>query len=710
MKTCPQCATSYDNAMVVCPSDSSQLIEIKSDDSDQMLGKVLAGRFLLVDKLGQGGMGTVYKAVHTQMDRICALKLLSPLSADTESAVARFKREARMASRIDNPHAVTIYDFGQAEDGLLYLAMEFIDGNPLTRLLAGRQGLGIERTVHITRQIAEGLTAAHSLGIVHRDLKPDNIMIAQKGSDADFVKVLDFGIAKTVADDTDNVTKTGFVLGTPVYMSPEQLTGEKLDARSDVYSLAIIVYEMLSGRLPFEGDNAQAIMIKRVTSDPIRLRRASSSVSNSVEEVVMAGLARDRDARIPTAEAFASLLNDAQHGSTQAMSSPATNKIADQGGRKTNPITERHTVISGTPDQAFTAADTPEALPRTVSQQAAPPVSSEQKPAPAGPPPQPIQPASDYVTQPSTSIGAIKPGSMNADTVKVDTTEPSQKADPNAPATYDLYSERPAHPAGPLSQQPQFQPLPAPVQPQMAGGWPSAGQSAQRPQKSNKTLFIIAAVLVFGVLAIGVAYFLYSRANRSNEISTSPGQSTSQPPNAKVDEGAARAFYEDGKRHQKQAYLLEDSGSKAEADAENEKAIAEYRKALAAKPEFAEAHENLGVALYNLGRFDEALKEYETAMQQYGKPTAQVLTNQGLAFIGLKRYDQAANSFTKAREIDPIDSDLDYYIGFARHYSGDTEGAKASFRKYLANAPSGIYAQEVRDILAGRAEPVIPSP
>ncbi len=699
MKTCPQCATTYDNALAVCPSDNAKLIEIKSDGTDQMIGRMLAGRFLLVDKLGQGGMGTVYKAVHTQMDRICAIKLLSPLSADTESAVARFKREARMASRIDNPHAITIYDFGQAEDGLLYLAMEFIDGKPLTRLLAEEPGLGIVRTVHITRQIAAALTAAHSLGIVHRDLKPDNIMIAQKGADADFVKVLDFGIAKTVADDTDNVTKTGFVLGTPVYMSPEQLTGEKLDARSDVYSLAIIVYEMLSGRLPFEGDNAQAIMIKRVTSDPVKLSRASSTVSNSVEEVVMAGLARDRDARIPTAEAFASLLNDAQHGSTQVISSPATNKIAEQGGRQTNPITERQTSMAGTPDRPFTAVDTPDAVTQTVPEQAALPVSSEQKPAPTVPVPQPIQPASNYVTQPSTSIEALKPDSAKAGTVP-----PPQKADNTVQETFDLHSERPPYPVAPLSQQPQFQPRPAPAGQPAVGGWQSAAQPTQRPQKSNKAIFIIAAVLVVGILVIGAAYFLLSQSNQTNNTSTQSGQKTN------AGEGAAKAFYDDGKKHQEQAYLLENAGSKAEADAENERAIAEYRKALDAQPNYAEAHENLGVALYNLGRFDEALKEYEIATQQYGKPTAQVLVNQGLAYLGLRRYDQAASSFSKARELDPNDFDLDYYIGLARHYSGDTDGAKASFRKYLANAPSGTYAQAVKDILAGRAEPTIPSP
>jgi serine/threonine protein kinase/Flp pilus assembly protein TadD len=686
MKTCPQCATSYDDTQAVCPRDSAQLIKIVTDGSDPMLGKILAGRFLLVDKLGQGGMGTVYKAVHTQMDRICALKLLSPLSADTESAIARFKREARMASRIDNPHAVTIYDFGQAEDGLLYLAMEYIDGKPLTRLLADEQGLGITRTVHITKQIAQALTAAHSLGIVHRDLKPDNIMVSQKGTDSDYVKVLDFGIAKTVADDTDNVTKTGFILGTPVYMSPEQLTGEKLDGRSDVYSLAIIVYEMLSGQLPFDGDNVQAIMIKRVTNDPIRLRQATQAVSESVEEVVMSGLARDREARIATAEAFASLLIDAQHGGTQAMSGSATNQIAEQGGRQTNPITERQTVITGTPGQGFTAGDAPEAFPHTLEQTTAP-VISEQKPAPqtapvqpppVQPPPiQPLPPAANFVTQPSTSFEAMR----------ADATPPPQPISNNAPTTIDLRSEAPAYSGVPYSQQQQFQPRPA-------------------PKKSSKGFLILAVVLVVGVIAIGAAYFLYSRINKSNEV---PAASSPQP-NPGSDQEAAKMFYESGKGHQQQAYLLENSGSKAEAQAENEKAIAEYRKAIAAKPDFAAAHENLGVALYNLGRLDEAIKEYDTAIRQYGKPTAQVLTNQGLALLGLKLYEEAASSFVAAREIDPNDHDLDYYIGFAYHYSGDTEGAKAAFRRYLSNVPDGPYAKEVREVLAGRAVPVIPAP
>ena len=326
MKTCPKCGENYDNSIEVCPADGSALI--RANTNDPLAGKLLAGRYKIINKIGEGGMGAVYKAIHNKMDRVCAIKTLTGLSTDNEMAVARFNREARNSSRIDSPHAITIYDFGEAENGLLYLAMEFIDGKQLTDILEQEGVINLDRTIHITSQIAEALTAAHALGIIHRDLKPDNIMITEKADKTDYVKVLDFGIAKTMADDgAENVTKTGFVLGTPAYMSPEQLTGESLDARSDVYSLAIIVYEMLSGQLPFEGDNLQAKMIKRLMSDPIRLRDVMPSVSDSVERAVMAGLARDREKRTPTVQAFASSLSDAYNLSTISVGRRSTSRL-----------------------------------------------------------------------------------------------------------------------------------------------------------------------------------------------------------------------------------------------------------------------------------------------------------------------------------------------------------------------------------------------
>lgn len=337
MTICPQCGKTYDDEIEVCPSDRSTLILIDPSDPDPMLGKLIDGRYRLIRKIGEGGMGSIYRAVHIENLRICAIKLMTSLSPGKDDAIARFKREARNSVRIDSVHAVTVYDSGQTDEGLLYLAMEFIDGKPLSLVIAEERVLPIERVVHITNQIAEALAAAHALPMIHRDLKPDNIMITHKGANTDFVKVLDFGIAKALADPGgDNLTKTGFVLGTPVYMSPEQLLGEELDPRSDIYSLAIIVYEMLTGRLPFTGDNPQSVMMRRVMSDPIRLRAAAPALSESVELAVMAGLERNRDYRTPTVEAFASELSRVLHSDTQITGGVVTNEIPPLGeGRST---------------------------------------------------------------------------------------------------------------------------------------------------------------------------------------------------------------------------------------------------------------------------------------------------------------------------------------------------------------------------------------
>lgn len=344
MKTCPTCKKTYGDEWEFCPEDNVELV-LFVPKGDHMAGQLLAGRYRILEKIGQGGMGAVYKAIHTRMERICAIKLLPESVRDDEAAVARFNREAQMASRIDNPHAVIIYDFGEAEGGSLYLAMEYIEGEPLAKVIAREAPLPLDRTVHIASQIAEALSAAHSLGIVHRDLKPENVMLARKGGEVDYVKVLDFGIAKTIKEDK-RLTQTGMVLGTPVYMSPEQLMGEELDGRSDIYSLALIVYEMLSGQLPFDGENPQAIAIKRLMQDPRPLSEVVPGINPAVEAAVMAGLARDRDLRPSSIEEFASKLRSAAGLGTAPLRGSA--ETARLGGRKsqdTSLLSSQDTVV-----------------------------------------------------------------------------------------------------------------------------------------------------------------------------------------------------------------------------------------------------------------------------------------------------------------------------------------------------------------------------
>jgi serine/threonine protein kinase len=316
MKICPQCGTNYDDQIEVCPADRSQLISV-GPSADPMLGRLLGGRYRLVGKVGDGQTGSLYRAVDTEMGRSCTIKLYTAPSTGTEDAIVRFQREAKMAFRINNNHTVNIYDFGRADDRNVFLVMELLEGENLSQIIAKQGVLPLERVIRITTQIAEALSAAHTLGIVHRDLTPDNVMITRKGANTDFVKVLDFGITKMAADDGgESLTTMGSSLGTP-YMSPEQLLGEELDPRSDIYSLAMIVYEMLGGRLPFDGDNPQAVMMKRVTSDPIPLRAVAPYLSEQLERAVMAGLERNPNYRPPTVEAFASQLGRVLNIDTQ---------------------------------------------------------------------------------------------------------------------------------------------------------------------------------------------------------------------------------------------------------------------------------------------------------------------------------------------------------------------------------------------------------
>src|SRR4051812_16610985 len=311
MKRCSQCRTEYPDTFKICPQDGARLEDdsplviraptvpvaaVPVTPADPMLERTIAGRFRIERKLGEGGMGAVYKAEHVKMNRSCAIKILNSSALNDPEALPRFTREAQMSSRIEHPHAIGIYDFGESEDGLVYLAMEFVEGDTLTSVLEREGKFSVERSLKIAKQIGEALDAAHALSIVHRDLKPDNIMLSRKGADPDFVKVLDFGIAKMAEseDKRNDLTQAGLIIGTPFYMSPEQVGGDKLDPRSDVFSFALIVYEMLTGELPYGGQNTQAVMVSRLTNSPRPLRAVDPTIPAAIEAAVLHALDRDR--------------------------------------------------------------------------------------------------------------------------------------------------------------------------------------------------------------------------------------------------------------------------------------------------------------------------------------------------------------------------------------------------------------------------------
>jgi len=271
VKICPVCTTEYRDDVRFCPNDGQTLRS--SGPTHDLVGQVLADRYHIMKKLGEGGMGQVYLAEHVKMGRRSAIKVMNPSMVHDPEAVARFNREASNASRISDAHVCAIYDFGETPEGLIYLAMEFIEGEPLTELVRREGALSLARAADIAIQVAAALQAAHDLGIVHRDLKPDNIMLTRSRDGADAVKVVDFGLAKAVGGEGggQKVTRTGLVVGTPEFMSPEQLSGDKLDGRSDVYSLGLVLFNMLTGTLPFAADSVQEAMIKRLTDEPAEL-------------------------------------------------------------------------------------------------------------------------------------------------------------------------------------------------------------------------------------------------------------------------------------------------------------------------------------------------------------------------------------------------------------------------------------------------------
>jgi serine/threonine-protein kinase len=306
VKICPVCSTEYADDVRFCPNDGQTLRA--STPANNLVGQVIADRYHVVKKLGEGGMGQVYLAEHVKMGRRSAIKVMNPSMVHDPDAVARFNREASNASRITHPNVCAIYDFGETPEGLIYLAMEFIEGEPLTDLLKRDGALPVKRSAQIFAQVADALQAAHDLGIVHRDLKPDNIMLAQKKG-GDQVKVVDFGIAKAVGGDESGqkVTKTGLVVGTPEFMSPEQLSGDKVDGRSDLYSLALVFYQMLAGKLPFEATTVQETMIKRLTDEPMKLAESRPDLTfpAGLQPVFDTALTRTPAERYQTVSKFA---------------------------------------------------------------------------------------------------------------------------------------------------------------------------------------------------------------------------------------------------------------------------------------------------------------------------------------------------------------------------------------------------------------------
>lgn len=346
-KRCPQCGEEYELHEKFCSRDGATLVNVVT--STDMIGRVIADRYRILRQLGEGGMGEVFLAEHVRLHRKSAVKVIRASLLEDGDAVSRFNREALNASHVEHPNVAEIYDFGETDDGLLYLAMEYINGQSLAEHLAAGGPMEPSRVLRILAAVAAALGAAHELGIIHRDLKPENVMISTARDGEERVKLLDFGIAKAPNAAEQKVTQSGAVIGTPAYMSPEQVRGESnIDARSDVYALGLLAFKMLTCNLPFGGATPLELMASRLHTAPARLGNARPDIAwpEAMERVFQRALAGRRDDRYTTPTAFVDAL------ATAASEMPA----AEQGAEATTEVI-RENIPGGLTGQVDVGAD-----------------------------------------------------------------------------------------------------------------------------------------------------------------------------------------------------------------------------------------------------------------------------------------------------------------------------------------------------------------
>ncbi len=302
MKRCPKCPELFSDMMHFCPNDGHPLVPIVAQDP--LINSTVDGKYVIEEVIGKGGMGVVYKARHVNFNRQFAVKILKSEFVNDPQAVKRFRNEANAAGAIRHPNAIAITDFNITPDGLAYLVMDLVEGRSLREIIKKEGALGQIRTVKLIGQVCDAVAAAHRKGIIHRDLKPDNIMVeSTDDTDDEIVHVLDFGIAKLSQNPaySENITVGGAILGSPYYMSPEQCDGRQLDTRSDIYSLGIILYEMLTGKVPFRAQTPWGLVKMHCSATPQPLKLHRPDINPQLEQAVLKALLKDPNDRQQTA-------------------------------------------------------------------------------------------------------------------------------------------------------------------------------------------------------------------------------------------------------------------------------------------------------------------------------------------------------------------------------------------------------------------------
>src|SRR5467141_2460039 len=271
-------------------------------EADPLIGRTVNDRYRIVEAIGQGGMGRVYKALQSPLDRVVALKILGAGHDRDPNFYKRFFLEASVTAKLTHPNTITLYDYGRTDDGIFFIAMEFLDGHTLSQTMQADGPLAQDRVIHIAQQICRSLREAHALGIIHRDLKPANVMLLRQQDDLDFVKVLDFGLVKFFSGDSPetDITNAGTFMGSPHYIAPEQARNQSPDQRCDIYSLGVLLYHMLTGRVPFTAPAPVDVILKHLHDAPVPPRelRPELKIAPELQRIVLRCMAKNRDERL----------------------------------------------------------------------------------------------------------------------------------------------------------------------------------------------------------------------------------------------------------------------------------------------------------------------------------------------------------------------------------------------------------------------------
>ncbi len=616
MLQCPKCGRRFESGVTACPEDGAALVADPTvpaaapvNPEDPLIGRVLDDKYRLDARLGEGGMGTVYRATHLLIERPVAVKVLNPRLVTDEAAKERFRREARAAGRLQHTNAVAVTDFGETRDGQVYIVMELLEGVPLRDLLAQEAPLEPARAVSVMLQVAAAVAAAHEAGIIHRDLKPGNIFVVRRQHAPYIVKVLDFGIAKLAPGDGDHVntlTGTGVMIGTPRYMSPEQCDGAGLTPAADVYSLGVILYEMLTGQTPFTGASPLALALKHSSEQPRPLRELVPGVPVELEEVVLHALEKAPDERPGDAGEFRRELFEAaeriglEHHA--GFSAPTIEMLRDAGTETPS----GRLVIDIERMRRTHATQTSELGATTDEERGAPPTSDRPAVTPEAP-----EAAVEAVEAAASSrpsrASAERPGAM-AET-----------------------------PSGAAEESPRPPRASVPVR---------GGGAVWKERLTHPLVFVVllsaALLLVFGAILLRRTPSGAGPAAKAVEGGKALGRTLSPEaggtpaPRPVAQPRTAAEFYESG------AYNF----SVRDYDA----AVRDFRRAVELQPEFPAARNRLGNSLMMKGQFSAAADEFRTAIRQQGGnfPVAQY--NLGFALQRQNDHDGAVEAYRQAIE------------------------------------------------------------